>query len=68
MPSRMAQALKEIVTNGKYYKIAKERCIASTTFGKQEMVQINRMYKIVKAQKTKNWMDQADRITQNWYS
>lgn len=63
MPSRMAQALKEIVTNGKYYKIAKEKGIASTTFSKQEMVQINRMYKIVKAQKTKNWMDQADRIT-----
>jgi len=62
MPLRMFQALKEIVTDGKYYKIAKEKGIASTTFSKQEMVQINRMYKIIKAQKTKNWLDQADRL------
>ena len=49
----MAEALKEIITKGKYYKIAQEKGIASTTFSKQEMVQINRLYQIVKSQKSK---------------
>lgn len=60
LPSRMVQALKEIVTKGKYYKIAQKKGIASTTFSKQEMVQINTIYKIAKAQKTQNWLDKAD--------
>jgi len=59
MPLRMAEALKEIITKGKYYKIAQEKGIASTTFSKQEMIQINRLYQIVKAQKAKSWLDIA---------
>jgi len=63
MPKRIVQALSQIVNKGKYFQIAQDKGIASTTFSKQEMVQINRMYKIAKAQKTGNWLDQADRIT-----
>lgn len=62
LPLRMAEALGEIITKGKYYQIAKKYGISSTTFSKQEMLQIKRMYKIAKAQKTGNWLDQADRI------
>jgi hypothetical protein len=62
MPLRMVEALKEIITNGKYYKIAQEKGIASSTFSRQEMVQINRLYQIVKSQqkiKQNNWLDIA---------
>ena len=62
LPLRMVQALGEIINKGKYFKIAQKYGIASTTFSKQEMVQINRLYKIAKAQKTKNWADKADSI------
>lgn len=62
MPKRMLQAFQEILNKGKYYKIAQDRGVASTTFSKQEMVQINTMYKEIKAQKTKNWLDQAELI------
>lgn len=62
LPLRMAEALGEIITKGKYYQVAKKYGISSTTFSKQEMLQIKRMYKIAKAQKTGNWLDQADRI------
>ena len=62
LPLRMVQALEEIINKGKYFKIAQKYGIASTTFSKQEMVQINRLYKIAKAQKTKNWADKADSI------
>jgi|13_taG_2_1085334.scaffolds.fasta_scaffold05630_3 hypothetical protein len=62
MPLRMAEALKEIITKGKYYKIAQDKGVASTTFSKQEMVQINRLYQIVKSQqkiRENNWLDIA---------
>jgi hypothetical protein len=59
MPLRMAQAIKEIITKGKYYKEAQEKGIASTTFSRQEMVQINRLYQIVKSQQAKSWIDIA---------
>jgi len=59
MPLRMAQAIKEIITKGKYYKEAQAKGIASTTFSRQEMVQINRLYQIVKSQQSKNWIDIA---------
>ena len=62
LPLRMVEALREIITKGKYYQVAKKYGISSTTFSKQEMLQIKRMYKIAKAQKTGNWLDQADRI------
>ncbi len=63
MPKRIVEALSQIVNKGKYFQIAQDKGIASTTFSKQEMVQINRMYKIAKAQKTGKWMDHADSIT-----
>lgn len=59
MPLRMAEALKEIITKGKYFKEAQEKGIASTTFSRQEMVQINRLYQIVKSQQSDNWLDIA---------
>lgn len=59
MPLRMAQAIKEIITKGKYYKEAQAKGIASTTFSRQEMVQINRLYQIVKSQQSKSWIDIA---------
>lgn len=62
LPLRMAEALEQIITKGKYYKEAQKYGVASTTFSKQEMIQIKTMYKIAKAQKTKNFIDIADTL------
>lgn len=59
MPLRMAQAINEIITKGKYYKEAQEKGIASTSFSRQEMVQIKRLHQIIKSQQTKSWIDIA---------
>ncbi len=63
MPIRVVQALEDIINKGPYTKIAQKYGIASTTFSRQEMVQIKRMYKIAKANKTKSFTDQLDKMS-----
>ena len=62
MPRRYLQALNDMRNNGPYTQIAEKYGIVDSTFTKQEMVQINRMYLKAKAKQTGNFIDQMKYI------
>ena len=62
MPRRYLQALNDMRNNGPYTQIAEKYGIVDSTFTKQEMVQINRMYLKAKKEQTGNFIDQMKYI------
>ena len=62
MPRRYIQALDDMRNNGPYTKIAEKYGIVDSTFTKQEMIQINRMYLKAKKEQTGNFIDQMKYI------
>jgi hypothetical protein len=65
LPKRLAQAINEVRTKGKYYEIAKKYGATGTTFSRQEMLQINDIYAKAKVNTTGSATDKAKVIIGN---
>jgi len=57
LPTRLAQAVKDMSNNGPYTQIAKKYGIVDSTFAKQEMVDLNKLYRKLKAKKDKDILE-----------
>ena len=51
LPTRITQAVKDMSNNGPYTQIAKKYGIVDSTFAKQEMVDLNKLYRSLNIQK-----------------
>ena len=59
LPKRILEAVQDMSKNGPYTQIARKYGIIDSTFAKQEMVELNKLYRKLKAQETKNAVDAA---------
>lgn len=59
VPVRITQAAKDMSKNGPYTQVAKKYGIIDSTFSKQEMVDLNKLYRRLKAKKEKDVFEQG---------
>ena len=57
LPARITEAVLDMSKNGPYTQIAKKYGIVDSTFNKQEMVDLNKLYRKLKAKKDKDILE-----------
>lgn len=57
LPTRITEAVLDMSKNGPYTQIAKKYGIVDSTFNKQEMVDLNKLYRKLKAKKDKDILE-----------
>jgi hypothetical protein len=57
LPARITEAVLDMSKNGPYTQIAKKYGIVDSTFNKQEMVDLNKLYRKLKAKKIKIFLN-----------
>lgn len=59
LPIRITEAARDMSQNGPYTQIARKYGIIDSTFSKQEMVDLNKLYRQLKAKKEKDLLEQG---------